>query len=93
LGSSLSSKREVLRSAWSTSDDTGACSGSIDGCQRRRRTERLLLKELLLLLLVLFRTGSYLSVLFIEDTDYTGCDFMVNYGFVVLANNVNAKFL
>jgi len=53
----------------------------------------LLLKELLLLLLVLFCTSSYLSVLFIEDTDDTGSNFMVDYGFVVLANNVNAKFL
>jgi len=52
-----------------------------------------LLKELLLLLLVLFRTSSYLSVLFVKDTDNTGCNFMVYYGFVVLANNVNAKFL
>jgi len=37
--------------------------------------------------------GSGLSVLLVEDTENTGSDFVVDDGFVVFADDVDAKFL
>ena len=53
----------------------------------------LLLLLLLELVLVLFSARSDVGVLFREETDDTGCDFMVDDRLVVLADDVNAEFL
>ena len=37
--------------------------------------------------------GGGLSVLLVEDTEDTGSDLVVNDGFIVFADNVDAKFL
>jgi len=43
--------------------------------------------------LLLFRMGSGLSVLLVEDTENTGSGLVVYDGLAVLADNVDAKFL
>lgn len=48
---------------------------------------------LLLLLLVLFSTGGDLSILLRKDTDGTSGNFVVDYRFVVFADNVDTEFL
>lgn len=42
---------------------------------------------------MLLRAGSDLRILLREYTEDPGGDFMVNYGLVVLTDNVDAKFL
>jgi hypothetical protein len=52
-----------------------------------------LVLELLLVLLMLFGAGGDVRVLFGEDTDNTGGDFLVNYSLVVFAYDVASEFL
>ena len=47
----------------------------------------------MVLLLVLFCPCGDLDVLFVEDTHYPSSDFMMDNGLVILANDVDAKFL
>ena len=49
--------------------------------------------ELLLVLLVLFGAGGDVGVLFRENADEAGGDFVVEYSLVVLAYDVNSEFL
>ena len=52
-----------------------------------------LLLLMLLLVLVGFRTSGYLSILFREDADNSSGYFVVDDGLIVLADNVDTKFL
>jgi hypothetical protein len=49
--------------------------------------------ELLLVLLMLFGAGGDVGVLFGENADDAGGDFVVDYSLVVLAYDVDSEFL